>query len=238
MKKTIWIVLFLCSSVLAGWLLYSLFSATSAQPLQVATIPVVNNAADQLPMEFEGLTISSYTKGELQSRVKIKSMRTAPRKIVVFQVKSINELLLFDVNAEIFQNKAEPPELLPLGEMHKQLNGLSMKKGMGGRITQARMLRFSATFSRKGNETLRLESEEGAIDFQKHRTVLKNATLFQSSSQRKITSSRIDWDTATKRFIIPGEYQESRGDSIFHGSGVSVGTDFSLSPLPQKMTKN
>lgn len=186
-------------------------------------------------MEFEGLTVSSYTKGELQSRVKIKTMRSAPRKIMVFQVKSLNELLLFDVHAEIFENKVKPAELLPLVEMHKQLNGVGMKKAMG-RITQARMLRFAARFTREGKETLHLEAEEGIIDFQKHNTVLQHVSLLQPSSQREITSSRIDWDTTTKRFIIPGEYQERQGDKMFRGSGISVGTDFSISPLPQTKT--
>lgn len=231
MKNKNWLILLFCVVLLGGWLLYLLFSATPTQPRKIAS-SVAAKATDKMPMEFEGLTVSSYTKGELQSRVKIKTMRSAPRKIMVFQVKSLNELLLFDVNAEIFESEKKPAELLPLGEMHKQLNGVGMKKALG-RITQARMLRFAATFTRDGKETLHLEAEEGTIDFQKQNTALQNASLFQPAAQRKITSSRIDWDTTSKRFIIPGEYQERHGDKLFRGSGISIGTDFSISPLPQ-----
>lgn len=233
MKNKNWLRLLFCTLLLGGWLLYSFFT-TPARGLKVATLTVAGKATDKIPMEFEGLTVSSYTKGELQSRVKIKAMRSAPRKIMVFQVKSLNELLLFDVNAEIFENEAKPAELLPLGEMQKQLNGVGMRKALG-RITQARMLRFTATFMRDG-ETLHLEAQEGTIDFRKQNTALQNASLFQAASQRRITSSRIDWDTTTKRFIIPGEYQERLGDKSFRGSGISVGTDFSISPLPQVKT--
>ena len=236
MKKKNWLILLFCTLLLGGWLLYLLFAATPTQPRKIATTSVADKAADKMPMEFAGLTVSSYTKGELQSRVKINSMRSAPRKIMVFQVKSLNELLLFDVNAEIFESAAKPAELLPLGEMHKQLTGVGMKKALG-RITQARMLRFAATFTRAGKETLHLEAEEGTIDFQKHNTVLQNASLFQASSQHRIISSRIDWDTTSKRFIIPGEYQEHHGDKLFRGSGISVGTDFSISPLPAVKTQ-
>lgn len=236
MKKKNWLILLCCTLLLGGWLLYLLFAATPTQPRKIASRSVADKAADKMPMEFEGLTVSSYTKGALQSRVKIKAMRSAPRKIMVFQVKSLNELLLFDVNAEIFENEAKPAELLPLVEMHKQLNGVGMKKALG-RITQARMLRFTATFTRAGKETLHLEAQEGTIDFQKQNTVLQNASLFQAASQRKITSSRIDWDTTSKRFIIPGEYQERQGDKLLRGSGISIGTDFSISPLPQTKTQ-
>jgi hypothetical protein len=236
MKKKNWLILLCCTVLLGGWLLYSLYAAAPAQTLKITTSSVADKRAEKVPIEFEGLTVSSYTKGELQSRVKIKSMRAAPRKIMVFQVKSLNELLLFDVHAEIFENETEPAELLPLGEMQKQLSGVGMKKAMG-RITQARMLRFSARFTREGKETLHLEAQEGIIDFQKHNTALQNASLFQPSSQRKISSSRIDWDTTSKRFIIPGEYQERQGDKLLRGSGISVGTDFSISPLPSTKTQ-
>lgn len=235
MKNKNWLILLFCVVLLGGWLIYLLFAATPTQPRKIAS-SVAAKATDKMPMEFEGLTVSSYTKGELQSRVKIKTMRSAPRKIMVFQVKSLNEFLLFDVNAEIFESEKKPAELLPLGEMHKQLNGVGMKKALG-RITQARMLRFAATFTRDGKETLHLEAEEGTIDFQKQNTALQNASLFQPAAQRKITSSRIDWDTTSKRFIIPGEYQERQGDKLFRGSGISIGTDFSISPLPQTKTQ-
>ena len=231
MKKKNWLILFFCTLILGGWLLYSLFAAPPAQTLKIATSSVADKTTDNMPMEFEGLTVSSYTKGELQSRVKIKTMRSAPRKVMVFQVKSLNELLLFDVHAEIFENEAKPAELLPLGEMQKQLNGVGMKKVMG-RITQARMLRFSAIFTRDGKETLHLAAAEGTIDFRKYNTALQHASLFQPSTQHRISSSRIDWDTTTRRFIIPGEYQERQGAKLMRGSGISVGTDFSISPLP------
>lgn len=235
MKNKNWLILLCCTLLLGGWLLYLLFATTPTQPRKIAS-SVAEKATEKMPMEFEGLTVSSYTKGQLQSRVKIKAMRSAPRKIMVFQVKSLNELLLFDVNAEIFESEKKPAELLPLGEMQKQLNGVGMRKALG-RITQARMLRFAATFMRDGKETLHLEAQEGTIDFRKNNTVLENASLFQSSAQRRITSSRIDWDTTSKRFIIPGEYQELHGDKFFRGSGISVGTDFSISPLPQTKTQ-
>lgn len=228
--------LILSTLILGGGFFYFLFFATSPPSVKTASIPVANVATDKKPMEFEGLTVSSYTKGELQSRVKIKSMRSAPRRIMVFQVKSLNELLMFDVTAEIFQNDTEQPDLLPLGEMQKQVNGIVTIKGMG-RITQAHLLKFTAKYVRDGKETLHLVAEEGTVDFLKDNTVLLKASLFQPSSQRKISSARIDWDTTAKRFIIAGEYLESRGGKSFKGSGISVGTDFSISPLPQKKSQ-
>ena len=235
MKKSKQFLIF-STLILGGVFFYFLFFVTSPPPVKTASLPVTNVATDKIPMEFEGLTVSSYTKGELQSRVKIKSMRSAPRRIMVFQVKSLNELLMFDVTAEIFQHDTEPSDLLPLGEMQKQVHGIVTTKGMG-RITQAHMLKFTAKYLRDGKETLHLVAQEGTVDFLKKNTVLLNASLFQSSSQRKIASARSDWDTTAKRFIIAGDYLESRGDKSFKGSGISVGTDFSIAPLPQKRSQ-
>lgn len=235
MKKSKQFLIF-SALILAGGFSYFLFFATTPPPVKTGGIQGGKMEADKKPMEFEGLTVSSYTRGELQSRVKIQSMRAAPRRIMVFQVKSLNELLMFDVTAEIFQNDTEAPDLLPLGEMQKQVNGIVSIKGMG-RITQAHLLKFTARYLRDGKETLHLVAEEGIVDFLKDNTVLLNASLYQPSAQRKIASARIDWDTTAKRFIIAGDYLESRGDKSFKGSGISVGTDFSVMPLPQKRSQ-
>lgn len=238
-KKTLLSALVAIAILLGGWLFYT-FTPVALEQSPRLDVTTLKAEGTPPPMEFEGLTFSTYKGKELQARVKIKAMRSAPRKFYIFRIKSINELLMSNVAVEIFQNDQESSiDLLPMAEMQDRVSGTVMAKGMG-RITQGHILGFSAIVKEKsGQETLRVEATEATIDFSKHKMTMLNANLVQPRSQRRISSNRIDWDTIERRFIIPGEYRERIGDKVTKGSAVTADTNLVTAKIPQvKKSRN
>lgn len=231
-KKTLTIALSVAAILLGGWLFYlSVLETPEQRPRLDATN--LKSKGTLPPMDLEGLTFSTYKGEELQSRVKIKAMRASPRKLYIFRMRSINELLMINVDVELFQtDQKDSVDLLPMAEMQDRVSGAAMVKGMG-RITQGHLLGFTAVVKTKaGQETLRVEANEAKVDFSNHKIIMLNATLIQPRSQRRISSNRIDWDTIKRRFIIPGEYQERNSHKIHKDSAVIVDTNLVMTNIP------
>lgn len=232
-KKTLTIALITFAIFLGGWLFYTFWPGTPEQSYQL-DVTNLKSAGAPPPMEFTGLTFSTYQGKELQSRVKIKEMRAAPRKLYIFRIRTINELLMSQVEVEIFQNEKEKSiDLLPMAEMQDRVSGAVMVKGMG-RITQGHILGFTAIVKENNQETLRVMASEATIDFSKHKMTMLNANLIQPGSQRTISSNRIDWDSTERRFIIPGEYRERTGEKVTKGSAVIADSHLAMVKIPQE----
>lgn len=238
-KKTLTIALITFAIFLGGWLFYTFWPGTPEEPSHQLDLTDLKPAGTPSPMGFTGLTFSTYQGEGLQSRVKIKEIRSAPRKLYIFRIRTINELLMNHVEVEIFQNEKEKSiDLLPMAEMQDRVSGAGMVKGMG-RITQGHILGFTAIVKKNGQETLRVEASEATIDFSKHKMIMLNANLIQLSSHRHISSNRIDWDSKERRFIIPGEYRERLGEKVTKGSAVIADSHLAMVKIPQtKKSRN
>jgi len=235
-KKTLTIALSLFAILLGGWLFYA-FTPGTREPTPQLDVTNLKREGTLPPMEFEGLTFSTYKGKELQSRVKINSLRVAPRKLYIFRIRNINELLLLHVDVEIFQNeKGGSVDLLPMTEMQDRVSGAVMVKGMG-RITQGHILNFTASLKKNGQETLRVVANEATIDFSNHKMTMLHANLFQPGTQRQISSNRIDWDSLERRFIIPGEYREHHGAITTKGAAVIADTNLTMVKMVQEKSR-
>lgn len=230
MKRRHIIYLLVLSAILSGGWLFYLGRAPVKTPAEETVKNTTKPEQIQAASEMAGITFSTYKNDKLQSRVKIQNIRTAPRKLYIFKVQSINELLLTNVAVEIFQQEREKVELLPFTEMQGEANGAMVMKGEG-QITQGHILGFSAVIKNEGQEILRVNSREAIIDFSKRTMTMKNAVLFQPHRHRRIESNKIAWDTEKKEFIISGEYWEVREGRSIKGEAVTADIDLNLQKL-------
>jgi len=188
------------SLVLLGWLF--LFSPEDATPKE-------NTKNHPSPLRISGLSYSNYQEDLLISKVQVQKLYVRPRKIGLFSIKSVNELILDQAHFEFHQWPAvDPKEVTTLGNgIATSLKGLTNLRGIGmGHIIRGIVSNMVLDVFRKEKEYLSVRSNSAIIDFKKKQTRMSKAILTSYADKFVLSSDLIIWDDKNNMFYVPGKY--------------------------------
>ncbi len=223
------VTLILGTLAVAGWIFWGL----SQQP----EAPVASSSSPSAPLSIKGLAYSNYEGDQLLSRVEANRLQVRPRKFFVFNIKSVNEVILEQGRFEIHMvenQEAGKGERFSLGaELSTSVNGLAGLKGMG-RITRCLVGGMAMDIFLAGKPHFLVKAEKAFMDFQKKETRFENVLLEGGASEKKIWAEQVWWDEGQQIFRIPGKYKARTPRGNASGEGILIDLDFRVRKLASK----
>lgn len=183
-------------------------------------------------LNITGLFYSNYAGERLLSRLQAETLAVAPRKMGSFRIKSVNELVLRDV--DFLLDLDVPPDLSAddsggqAGQMSFGLKTLVDTKGMG-RITRVVVEGLRLDLRKSGENHLEVTAAGGVFDL-KLRELRMNDTVLAGVQGQRLVSALVVWDEAAKIFRVPGAYLITDKGEERRGEGALVDMEFNVLP--------
>jgi hypothetical protein len=194
------------------------------------------NTADRQHPHIAGLSYRQYSRQGIVARLEADSLTVQPRRLLFFNIKSINESHLVNVRAATYLNAkpAQDAGLLPettdilatddSDSRHTRANEL-------GLITKTTADGVYLEIFRAGTLVVVLRAEYAETDMKRGITRLAMARLENPDATRIITSNNMTWDPGAQEFRIPGAYTAYTDVGRASGKKISVDLDFRVSAL-------
>ena len=193
-------------------------------------------ASDRQHQQISGLSYRQYSQQGIVARLEADSLTVLPRRILFFNIKSINEAHLVNVRAESYLNpeQSRADELLPAtadmlaagdsDSRHMPANEL-------GLITRTIVDGIYLEIFRAGVRGVVLRAGYAETDMKRGITRFAMAHLENPDATRRVTSNNIIWDASEREFRIPGSYTAYTEQGRASGKGIRVDLDFRVSAL-------
>ncbi len=218
--------LILGTLVIAGWIFWG-FSQKSEAPVSAPS-------SRSAPLAIQGLSYSNYEGDKLLSRLEANRLQVRPRKFFVFNLKSVNEVMLeqgrFEIHMVENQEAGEGASFSLGAELSTSVNGLAGLKGMG-RITRCLVGGMAMDIFKSGKPHFLVKAEKAFMDFHKKETRLENVLLEGVGSEKKVWAEQAWWDEERQIFRIPGKYRARTPRGNASGEGIRVDLDFRVRKL-------
>lgn len=186
-------------------------------------------------LRLGGFSSASYDGARLLSRFSADELKIAPRRFSVFNIRSVNELVLSNVHIEVHRDRRQadgPQGLLPAGETLAPLIG-DRAAGRGlGRITRGVFNGLTIELFSGGAPHLGVQAKKAHLNLKNRQLEMRAALLEHLPRRKKILSERIIWDEAQQAFLIPGPYRAETPAGSARGEGIKVDLDFRVTRLP------
>ena len=182
------------------------------------------------PLKITGIDYQAWNSGQILVKVRAETLEIRPRKFWAFNIRPFNEAVL--TKAAIELNLPEDEKRKEEFSMSSLLSPYTadLLKGTksNGIVTRGVVKELNITIRKKNKKIFDLKAERADFDFKKNQTRLKTASLEDSATNGRLTTSLIVWDGQADSFVIPGEYFFRKGHSgeIGKGRGLTLGFDW------------
>ncbi len=189
------------------------------------------------------LSYKVHDKGVLITKGKADEFKIAPRKFLVFSIKSINEALLTNVKVDIYihniiKSERDGDSKNTDFNIFNPFIDVSNSKGKGtGLITKAIIKGIDIRMFNENILTIKLNASTADLKAKEGNMVFYNATLEHLPSSKSISSKKIFWDREKMVFKIPGWYNASSPKGKGRGKGLQIDLNFNLIPLYSNKNK-
>lgn len=228
MRKIFLFIILLSIGFPVTWLLIP-----QKQSKDISIQPLPNN-----PLSMKGLSYKVYDHGKLLLKVEANELKIAPRNFFIFNINSVNELILTDVKAELYDdmdfkdNKSEEDKGI---DLFNSIIEEAINKGKGTElITRAIIRGMDVNIYNSGLLRLKLKAPSAEIKQKERETVFYNATLEHPHTGRLINAAEIFWNGQKRAFLIPGLYEASSPKGKARAKGLIVDLNFNLEAIQNK----
>ncbi|CAN2043856.1 DUF4403 family protein [Candidatus Magnetomoraceae bacterium gMMP-1] len=182
------------------------------------------------PLRITGFIASKYEKNGLISRIKADELKLNPRKIFIFNIKSINELTLNNAEIDIYfyenthsdiKEFSFSDNVLPLQNYKASLKSM-------GFITRGVINNLVLNIYRGDNIYFFIKAETAYINIKKSTIKLIRAIIKNISLNKLIKSKIIIWNNRKKIFKIPGDYIMLSPMEKIRGKKIEINLNFDL----------
>lgn len=194
------------------------------------------NPHERLHQKITGLSFNQYSDHGIVTRLEADTLTVVPRRLLFFNIKSINEVRLSNVRAEtyIYPDASQETRLLPrTADMLTSESGSSNNNPASelGLITRSTVDGVHLKIFKAGSLAVVLRAGHAETDMISGKTRLKNAIIENPGATRRITSKKMTWDAKDQEFRIPGNYVAYTDKGRASGRGIKVDLDFQISSL-------
>jgi hypothetical protein len=182
---------------------------------------------------MKGIEYEEFGPNGIVVRVKADSLSLVPRRILFFNIKSINEIQVenAEIDVYLYEDSAQRLDLLPLSDEPFRLPNRKRSKKSYGVITRSVLNGIFVRIFRLDEEILSLTAERATVQDKDSNPEFSRVRLESAISGRQIVSDRILWDADRKLFLIPGPYNAVTPEGQASGSNIAIDLDFNVSSL-------
>ena len=201
------------------------------------TVALDNDRPQYLVQMIDFISRSYNTEGRVASVVAADDLVIRPRSYRVFNIKSLNEVVLTNVRIEehLYDNKLDTPAGISL---ERDILGVVGNEGMRsgsnkefGLITRVVINKFELAKFIDKRQTILLKAEQASIGKKKHQVVFNQAALEQMATGKRLISEKLIWDKNLDAFLIPGSYILQTPERQTQGHNVRMNLDFVMQSL-------
>ena len=226
-------IYFGCIAVVAGILALRIFTWPGTDGELGAL--TAGDRIKRIPLQISEFTYTSQDQDRLVHVLQAKQLVIRPRRFMVFNIKSVNEVVLQNARLEthFYQESAIKTSLFDYQEVVPFEQSSSSKRHRGsavGLVTRLIANCVRVDIFREDILAIVLAAEYGLVEKKKSEAEFINAILKDSRSDRVIRSRRILWDEKRKLFVIPGTYALSASGNNTSGQSIEVDLDFNIRP--------
>ena len=186
--------------------------------------------------EITGLSSKIYGDGGITTWVKAARIAVGPRRILFFNLHSVNEIQMTNVRIKHYLSAISPEdesltpltlELINLGggqdKTRHRRNGVSV-------ISRVVIDDLSLELLRADIPAIALQAERAYLRKDRHPRFF-NAFLEDPASGKRIYSKKILWNSEIRKFQIPGKYIAQTPAGKASGENIQVDIDFKVTAL-------
>lgn len=201
------------------------------------TAALDNNRPRYLVQMIDFISRSYSTEGRVARVVAADDLVIRPRNYGVFNIKSLNEVVLTNVRIEehLYDDKLDAQSGIGL---ERDILGVVGNEGMRsgsnkefGLITRVVINKFELAKFIDKRQTILLKAEQASMGKKKHQVVFNQATLEQLATGKRLISEKLIWDKNQDAFLIPGSYTLQTPERQTQGHNVWMNLDFNMQPL-------
>ena len=201
----------------------------------VPAAPEASGRIKRMPLQISEFTFTSQDQDRLVHVLQAKQLVIRPRRFMVFNIKSLNEVVLQNARLEthFYKESAKQSSLFDFQEVVPFDQSSSGKHHTGsavGLVTRLIADRVRVDIFREDIQAIVLAAEYGLVEQKKTGAEFFNAILKDSRSDRVIRSSRVLWDETRMLFVIPGSYAMSASGNNTSGQSIEIDLDFNIRP--------
>ncbi len=209
--------------------------------LGVAAASILKSASDNKPdgktktpfnlYRVKNLTITQYSGNFLVRRMHADEFRIEPRRFFVFNVKSINEIVIDHAKLSIYLSDKNIDRHVALFGFAGGLFSIKKKGGESekifypadfGLITRAVIKGIQIEIYRNKKPILSITARVGYINL-KNKNVEFKDTVFRNTVNEKTVKSRLAvWNSKRQLFIVPRKYIIYRSEHIPDGRIIDI----------------
>ena len=189
---------------------------------------------------YQGITDFSYQiygPNGLVTRLQADTLAIVPRRFLVFNIRSINEVHVANVHLETYLYEEEAPDTEPVTAVTGLLEPIGIGVGKRrsrdefGLITRSLVSGIVMKVFRKDSLAVVIRAEHAVIKSEGGKPRFLKASLEDAESTRRILADKIIWDEKDRVFMIPGHYVAHTPRGRASGRGIRIDLDFVVTSL-------
>lgn len=177
--------------------------------------PAPPPAGDGPSLVLEDVAYSEYEGARPSRRLTAAQLLVVPKRLGLFQVTGLNELVLTRPRFEILLDARAPsPAAVP-----RDLFGVALVRAPA--VASAVMFDLECVLRRDGRPLTRLSASRASVDVRTGDVSFRDFRMASAGSPRALHAARAEWRAADRRFAVRGEYDLEGGEPR-HGRGLEV----------------
>jgi hypothetical protein len=181
----------------------------------------------------EGLALSEFAGATLARRISADQLVVVPKRIGIFQVSALSELVLTRARVELFETGGGTPRaratamdaIVPAEGF--AVPGLASVRHLAG----ATIYGLEVVIRRGGAPAARVEAAHARADVRTGNLVLRDFRLIELPAGRTVSAARATWRRGSDDFVIPGDWVATEAGRTRTGRGLRVDARFTAAPL-------
>jgi len=170
---------------------------------------------------LEGLVLSEFAGAKLQRRLRADQLLVVPKRMGIFQVAGLNELVLTRARLEVFEADERAPR--GGGATGAVSRGTLDVVSAGRRIASASIHGLECEIVRSGELRTRISAARGRVDIRSGDVILEEFSLTElRPSSRSIRGAKAVWRVAEQELVVSGPYELRDGARVTTGRGLRL----------------
>lgn len=177
--------------------------------------PAPPPADDRPRLALDDVVYSEHDGARESRRLTAAQLLVVPKRLGLFQVAGLNELVLARPRFEILLDARAPlPAAVP-----PDLFGVALVRAPA--VASAAMFDLECVLRRDGRAISRISASRASADLRTGNASLRDLRIAAAEGPRALHAARAEWRAADRRFVIRGEY-DLEGEEPRHGRGLEV----------------